>query len=285
MAVFYSPTKADLFFPARRGNFFAGVPDGNDAALFAEMARLAYCRREPSFLFDRDQISAALNARGCSAQFFESKGTPNGVGTHCLVVADPVRKLAIAAFRGTDADDPTDIGDDAEALQVGWPRGGKVQAGFAHALAYVQDDVLQAIDALNCTTFYTGHSLGAALATLLASLRRPDRLFTIGSPRVGDDDFLATLAGVNSSRYVDCCDVVARVPPELGGLYRHLGPPLYIAEDRTLHADPGDAFILQDQVRAACDYIGKYGWIMGNVPVRDLADHTCINYVAALAAS
>ena len=149
--VLYSPTKEDLFFPARRGNFFEGIPIGNDVALCAEMCRLAYCRKEPFFFFDREQITAALDARGSTVQFFESKGTPDGMGTHCLVALDDDRRLAIVAFRGTDCVDPTDIFDDGDVLQVDWAPGGKVHAGFARALADVQDELLQAIKALNYT--------------------------------------------------------------------------------------------------------------------------------------
>ena len=283
----YSPRKVDLFFPARSDNFFAGIPPDtpNDPALCAEMCRLAYCRKEPAFSFDRDRIIAVLQQRGCSVQFFESQGTPDGMGTHCLLVADPARQLAIAAFRGTDAIDPTDLFDDADALQIAWPRGGNVHAGFAHALAYVQDNLLAAIHALNLPIHYTGHSLGAAMATLLASLRPPTHLYTIGSPRVGDNGFVATLAQVPASRFVDCCDLVTRVPPEQVpglGAYQHFGPPIYIFQNRTVALDPGDDVIQQDRLRAAADYLIQYAWHTGNVAVRDLADHAAINYVEAL---
>jgi pimeloyl-ACP methyl ester carboxylesterase len=160
-----------------------------------------------------------------------------------------------------------------------------VHAGFAHALAHVQDDLLAAIDALNYKTFYTGHSLGAAMATLLASLRKPDYLYTIGSPRVGDNDFVNTLVGVSVRRFVDCCDIVTRVPPEnlsLTAPYKHFGNPSYIDRDRNLQENPTDAFVLDDRVRASAEYILKDSWISGNVAVRELGDHAPINYVEAL---
>jgi pimeloyl-ACP methyl ester carboxylesterase len=282
----YSPRKADLFFPARRGNFFSNILSDKYEAVCAEMARLAYCRKEPAFGFDRDQITGILKSQGFTgAQFFESKGTPDGRGTHCFLASDPARKLAIVAFRGTDASDPTDLYDDGNALQIPWKPDGRVHAGFAHALAHVQDDLLAAIDALNYETFYTGHSLGAAMATLLASLRKPDYLYTIGSPRVGDNDFVNTLAGVSVRRFVDCCDIVTRVPPEnlsLADPYKHFGNPSYIDRDRNLQENPTDAFVLDDRVRASAEYILKDSWISGNVAVRELADHAPINYVEAL---
>ena len=41
-----------------------------------------------------------------------------------------------------------------------------------------------------------GHSLGAALATLAATVFPPALLVTLGSPRVGDAEFVAALAEV-----------------------------------------------------------------------------------------
>ena len=281
----YSPAKTDLYFPARRGNFFAGIAPDNDAAVCAEMARLAYCRKEPAFGFDTDQITAVLKTQGFTVQFFESKGTPDGIGTHSFLALDPARKLAIAAFRGTDSSDPTDLFHDAYALQIPWERGGKVHAGFAHALAHVQNDLLAAINAVGYKTYYTGHSLGAAMATLLASLRKPDHLYTIGSPRVGDNDFVDSLAGVATSRFVDCCDLVTRIPPEnlsLSAPYKHFGLPTYIDRNRNLLENPADDFVQNDRLQASTDYIMKYSWISGNVAVRQLADHAPINYIEAL---
>jgi hypothetical protein len=282
----YSPKKVDLFFPARSGNFFSNIPPDNDAAVFAEMARLAYARKEPQFWFERDQIAATLKTRGFTAvQFFESQSTPDGKGTHCFLTSDPVKRLAIVAFRGTDASDRQDLYDDANAIQKPWGPGGHVHTGFANALAQVQDELLAAINALNYKTFYTGHSLGAAMATLLASLRRPDHLYTIGSPLVGDSDFLKTLATVSATRFVDCSDLVTRVPPEnLYPLnpYKHFGNPSYIDRNRDLHETPTDAFIRSDRFRAFVSYLLKYSWRPGNVAIRELADHTPINYVAVL---
>jgi len=281
-SVEYSPTKEDLFFPARRGNFFANISADKYEAVCAEMARLAYCRTEPAFGFDRETIVEVLESQGFTAvQFFESEGTPDGRGTHCFLAADPARELAIVAFRGTDSSDPTNLGDDANARQIAWGPGGKVHAGFAHALAPVQAGLVAAIDALNYRTLYTGHSLGAAMATLLASLRKPDGLYTIGSPRVGNQDFINTLAGIDARRYVDCCDVVARVPPESMS-YAHFGDTLYIDRNRDLQENPSAAFMASDRFHATADYLVKYAWINGNVAVRELADHSPINYIEVL---
>ena len=129
---------------------------------------------------------------------------------------------------------------------------------------------------------FTGHSSGAALATLAAALHPPTRLLTFGSPRVGDALF-ATEAGprIAASRYVDCCDVVCRLPPKP---YHHLGRLHYIDRWGDLHEEPEPSFVHRDHARARLEYLRDLAWRSGNAAARDLADHAPINYVAALAA-
>jgi hypothetical protein len=293
-AVNYSPSKIDLFLPARRGHFFEGISPDDESSICAECCRLAYSRTEPRFSFDQAAINKALQAIGFSvapADFFESRGTPDGIGTHCFVTVNDAKKVMIAAFRGTDAGDHTDVHDDADALQQDWDRGGKVHKGFADALGQVRTELLPALANAKYEKYrkiYAGHSLGAAMATLLASIQKPDRLFTIGSPRVGDAAFVTTLNGVNSTRYVDCSDLVTRVPPEdvLGLLhYAHVGPMIYIDRNGAIAVDPDEAFVEKDRLQAAAEYTVEYAWKVGNVALRELADHTPFNYVEAIKAN
>ncbi|HEY6308119.1 MAG TPA: lipase family protein [Candidatus Angelobacter sp.] len=285
-AIAYSPLKDDLFFPCKNAQFFMrGVP-ASDAALCAEMVRLAYCRSDQDFTLSQAKTKAELGRVGFKvAGFFESSGTPKGEGTHCFLALRQDKKLAVVSFRGTDKDDPTDVADDIDAIPVAWEKGGKVHQGFKTALAAVRDDLTKALDALkplNARLLIAGHSLGAALATLLAGITTPSALYTFGSPLVGDADFVATLQNVDNHRYVDCCDIVTRIPPEDLG-YRHLGKPYYIAQDRSITFDPGDGFILKDRAAASLEYPFKYqAWKEGNVGLRELADHAPVNYVTAV---
>jgi len=286
-AIPYSATQQDLFYPAKDLSAFPTVLPTTDAALCAWMCLLAYRDNYPaSFAFDQPTITAKLSPLGFqSVQFFESTTHATQGGAHCFLAIhddpDPSKKLAVVAFRGTDKDDPSDLLDDVDVPLVNWSTGGKVFDGWKDALGEVQGKLLPAIQPINYKLLITGHSLGAAMATLLASLKTPTALYTIGSPRVGDAAFVASLGGVPNCRYVDCCDVVTELPPEVLG-YTHLGSMLYIDRHRKITNNPPENTVSADRLIARVEYLIKYAWKSGNVGVRDLADHAPINYVTAI---
>ena len=66
------------------------------------------------------------------------------------------------------------------------------------------------------TLWFTGHSLGAALATLAANrYKTVQGLYTFGSPQVGDADFIKNFQVPHHFRIVNNRDIVALVPPRL----------------------------------------------------------------------
>jgi len=288
----YSATKADLYTPYLRGNYFSGNEAQTTAGLCAELSRLAYARNSPSRAFDQPLITSVLARIGFAhCGFLESTNSPGG--THCFAAVGQMQssgaQLGIVVFRGTDADDPTDIGDDADLLLTPWTSGGQVHRGFFGALNQIEPALGAAVKAMGCPVLFTGHSLGAALATLAASRYRlavdsDSALYTIGSPRVGDAGFAATLAGMAGRRYVDCTDVVTEVPPEAVG-YAHVGPPYYINRNGEISLDPPGLAIKEDQAAGAAEYLLQYAWRRGDVGVRNLADHTPLNYVFAVSAA
>jgi pimeloyl-ACP methyl ester carboxylesterase len=79
-------------------------------------------------------------------------------------------------------------------------------------------DVTEALSLAHAVRpWFTGHSLGGALATLAAD-RHGDSaaVYTFGSPLVGDDAFAAGFNNRHegrSFRYVNGDDLVTRVPP------------------------------------------------------------------------
>lgn len=97
----------------------------------------------------------------------------------------------------------------------------------AGAITFV-DDLLSGLPE-NAYVTVAGHSLGAALATLLAldlavhSQELPVKLYTLASPRVGDPTFAQLFDHMvpNTFRVANRLDVVPKVPPPL--MYVHVG--------------------------------------------------------------
>jgi hypothetical protein len=288
MGIPYSAEKDDLCYPAKHAVFFPNGRPKSDAALCVEMARLAYCELDTSFAFDQDRIRKILGPiQFTDCKFFETATAPDGGGSHAFLALDSNKRLAVLSFRGTDKDDPTDLGDDLNILPQPWQSGGNVHSGFDQALQQVWPQIKFALAAFDKYDFlFTGHSSGAAIATLASSLQKPKSLYTIGSPRVGDQAFVDSLRGLDDHRYVDCCDLVTRVPPEAFG-YAHIpGKVHYIDFLRAVQElDPNDPYIDHDRTTAEVDYLEHYTWRIGDVALRSLADHAPINYVLPVTAA
>ena len=228
--------------PGEADNFFSGIENlpafdpqaklnysrGN-ALWLMETCRLIYREDEPSrkkFFKQRAGLT--------ETKFFNTKDTQGG-----LVRGDG---FAVLVFRGTLG--KRDWLADFDSSPVHWEGDGKVHRGFKKQLNAVWDEVSKELDKLNVPVFYTGHSLGAALATLAAARRfieksaAPAALYSFGSPRVGTagfmhafpDDFL-------HCRVVNDLDVVPTVPPRLFNRdpfqldYHHVGIPHHIDHD------------------------------------------------------
>jgi hypothetical protein len=282
MSIPYSACKKDLYFPFHeKAVFFPdGCPAGVDA-LCAEMARLAYGKFERSDE-DKQRILATLTSIGFKATTFFSVSDGQQVDTQGFLTTDADKSLSVLAFRGTEADSITDLATDVNAARpIDWQEGGKVHRGFAQALLAVWPQIAPRLQEIQRSLLFTGHSLGAALATLAASMHKPTAVYTFGSPLTGDAKFADALEGVDVQRYVDCCDVVTRVPPEMFG-YQHVGMVQYI--DRVGHrtTNPTQQDLHADRVQAREDYFLHYAWKIGTVAVRDLADHAPINYVSGI---
>ena len=285
----YSARKQDLFYPAKDLTRFPVTRPPSDAELCAWMSLLSYCDQGTSFAFDRDKIAAHLEPLGFQPMMFaESADVTKKGGTHCFVAihqdGSKEDSLMIVAFRGTNKDDPKDVLDDIEAELVAWRGQGKISAGFNTAFEEVAKEILPVVEAANGKMLFTGHSLGASLATILAGVKKPDALYTLGSPRTGDQQFADSLSAVKHLRYVDCCDVVTTAPPPLLG-HVHVCDPLYIDRHRKITPNPDDEFISSDRLRAAISYTLRYAWKPGNEWLRNLADHAPINYATAIGAA
>jgi hypothetical protein len=90
--------------------------------------------------------------------------------------------------------------------------------------------------------FFTGHSLGGALAIIAADFAASrlgvtaTAVYTFGSPRTGGEAFFTSYTprlGNATFRLIDGTDLVATVPPSLGGTYRHVGRSMQCPSDGT----------------------------------------------------
>ena len=191
-------------------------------------------------------------------------------------------QFAALVFRGT-----TDVKDwltDFKLIPASWAGRGLVHEGFAEALKLVWARITASLDTNvppDCPLFIAGHSLGAALATLASSLRPPRALYTFGSPRVGDDDFGATLAAVNNFRVANNRDIVTTVPPPLP--FHHVGELHYITHEGGLLVNPDDDTVARDRLKRDRFSFSSIDWkhLFTTAP-EPFADHAPVNYVAHL---
>ena len=115
-----------------------------------------------------------------------------------------------------------------------WCHGCQAHYGFTEAYDELRADVHEAIADLNCTRLVlTGHSLGAAIATIATfDLRaamgyQVDATWTFGKPRIGNAEFVNNFeaAAANQEvsppmwRVVHYHDPVPRAPPHFPGIH------------------------------------------------------------------
>lgn len=144
---------------------------------------------------------------------------------------------SIIAFRGTNR--TAEMIQDLLLFQQDYskPGYGKVHSGFADVYDSIAQQVRDVAAKLNpaIPCYVTGHSLGAALATLatldlslqIPALKPKLQLYTYASPRVGDPVFATqhTQLILNSYRVINLADMVTLGPPRnfQGMTFAHIG--------------------------------------------------------------
>lgn len=192
----------------------------NNALSLANCALLAYN--------DLSVVEAHLLPRGF-ATVVPLQPSILGVDTQGYVA---VRDDAVVvAFRGTEPTNPldyfTDFNSDCVAFEEifnfsGW---GNIWAGWADGVQAVLPQLLGTLTQYTDdkrTLWITGHSLGGALATVMAAIVTNMRehsiqgVYTFGQPRVGDPTFCKHFTqklGDRTFRHVNDNDLVPHVPP------------------------------------------------------------------------
>ena len=194
-------------------------------------------------------------------------------------------EFAVLAFRGTEPDEFRDSLQDIKIPMVPFGGSANVHKGFLDALEYVWPQVasgLQELEAAGIPVWITGHSLGAALATLAAARRTPAALFTFGSPRVGDSGFQELVSSLNNHRTVNCADIVTTVPPGSFG-YQHVGDLYFLTETAPLIKNPSKSTMRSAKTKAILRYASRLPWLRKDwVSARSMTDHAIVNYSAGL---
>lgn len=253
--------------------------DAVNAIALARAARLAYAPAE--------MVVPTLAEWGFSPSstlFLDNKGTQGFVAGN--------EALILVAFRGTQIVKLRDLKTNKWIKLVSGPRG-QVHHGFRDAVGDVWEEFVSKIRALRRqgqAVWLTGHSLGAAVATLaIAKLKfeldlPAQGLYTFGSPRVGDPEFARAFTeafGRQTFRFRNNNDVVTKVPVPGVFLwrYRHVGTLRYFDADGRLHTDVGAMQTMMqtmwDRIAGRLDDLGKPG-------SDGLKDHAIDRYIELL---
>jgi hypothetical protein len=201
-------------------------------------------------------------------------------GLACAVVRprEGARPYAVAVFRGVTGLRTWAYALDARPVRA--PRGG-VHRGFHRALGLLWPRLQPWLKSIPGPWFFTGHSMGGALALLAAARHPPQAVYTFGAPRVGDAAFMARLAPLAHHHLVTPCDPVPHLtPPTAGRAFAPLQPGLRFCRQGHLHPPAEDRTAPGQS--AALDL-----WRLipfRPAPPEGLSDHAPANYRARLAA-
>ncbi len=193
----------------------------------------------------------------------------------------------VVSFRGTE---PREVEDWVTDLRYKYYRtkvgGGNVHDGFWTAWKSVKDkvvDQLQTAVTNKQTIWFTGHSLGAALATLAArdmpKKFKPTAVHTFGSPRCGSPQY-AKAYNVHAKRFVNENDIVPHVP--LQGMfirykYSHVGQRQIMRPDgKITSSNAAWVRLLKDIAKVSV--LG-----IGSTAVSSFKNHSMNRYIAKLA--
>jgi triacylglycerol lipase len=234
-----------------------------NAAALAKAANLVYA--------DWESVDTEVKVAGYKQFKYFDKAH-----TQAFVAAND--KNIIVSFRGTEADKMEDILTDLKVSFVD-TKFGQVHSGFYEAVNIIIEEVCETVAAFrtnNQNLWVTGHSLGAALATLGTAFLQDAKLhvnglYTFGQPRVGDEQFAEKFNMRFKSRafrVVNNCDIVTRVPMRSIG-YSHIGTHIYLDNEGDMHIDEELSwwFGFTDRVKGRVETFKNKG-------IDDVADHS-----------
>lgn len=232
--------------------------------LFAELAMIAYN--------DLEEARRAATAVGFpDVTFYDYDGAQAfrfRNGHDCIMT-----------FRGTEPNEWNDIEADVKATSVLAETVGKVHGGFKDEVDHLWPELELALAENTLPLWFSGHSLGAAMATICASRCQrasisssPAALYTFGSPRVGDHEYRKHVK-LQHYRWVNNNDIVTRVPPVWMGFHHH-GQRIYLDRRGRVRNLTGAA-LRRDRMRGFIEELRLW-------KVDHFSDHSIHAYIAAI---
>ncbi|MBO9489837.1 lipase family protein [Endozoicomonas sp. G2_1] len=152
-----------------------------------------------------------------SALKFEIRETFDSKGTQAMLVSNG--SMLVLAFRGTEPDRVKDIKSDLDGVQEDCSTSGSIHRGFSNAYEVISSRVVKELSKPEYSSlplYITGHSLGGAIATVATKRLKHQgghaATYTFGAPRVGNEDWVATIK-TPVYRIVNSADIVPMLPP------------------------------------------------------------------------
>lgn len=195
--------------------------------LFAKLAKIAY--------YNADEAKSQAKKLGFTTTEFYDK---DGAQAYRFMNKNDL----VIACRGTQPTEFNDIKADLKAMPVLAETVSRVHRGFKAEVDELWPMVLEDLQRTRNQgkkIWFCGHSLGAAMATIMASrchlypdIAPVEELYTYGSPRVGWRTYCKSL-GVVHHRWRNNNDIVTKVPLMIMG-YVHDGQLHYITSDNKI---------------------------------------------------
>ena len=220
----FNHTWQALLKPGASSDFFATDRPGRfDPAAVSFSPTNAWWLSELSrLIYRKDGAESAVYENEPSAReaFLQEVGlrencffnTPHTQAALVETIEDTDPTFAVLVFRGTSGP-LSNWFFNFNAAPAVWPTGGRVHMGFKTLFLQAWQEIADELQRVRKPLFYTGHSLGGALAILAAAFLPPQAVYTFGAPRVGDADFVAALKAVRIFQVVNPNDVVTTLPP------------------------------------------------------------------------
>lgn len=195
-----------------------------NAVWMAEMSNLAYWVGERNPGAGKAENNGDLVKRQLRTWGYSGTKLLQAPDTDTRAFLTEMKGRLVLAFKGTSS--LRNFRTDADFLKesAGWAPG-RIHRGFAASMQDVWPDITNSLalrDVGQKEIWVTGHSLGAALAQLVALRLRLEMncnvraVYTYGTPRVGDETFVQAYdraLGEKTFPHINHTDIVTRVPP------------------------------------------------------------------------